>query len=170
MNFSKVSFLRRMAGMADLLPDLLLAASGLSFAAAVWGWGAPQLRSAPPPPEQSSKQLTLDSYGNWGGQPDAHRGIYRGLVVDRDPNGLNCRMRGTLQGNEYAQNPNIISMPVVATLPYGDSFSLHVFAGTRDYLYIIVEDDRGLPWVYNTDDGCFVRANIGFLDFTVHRR
>lgn len=156
--------------MKRYLPDTLLALSGLSLAAVVWGWGAPQLRSAPPAPEQSSKQLTLDSYGNWGGQPDAHRGIYRGLVVDQDPNGLNCRMRGTLQDYEHGQRPNIISMPVVATLPYGDSFSLHAFAATRDYLYVIVEDDRGLPWVYNDDDDCFVRANIGFLDFTVRRR
>lgn len=156
--------------MKRYLPDTLLALSRLSLAAVVWGWGVPQLRSAPPAPEQSAKQLTLDSSGNWGGYPNIHRGVYRGLVVDRDPNGLNCRMRGTLQGDEHVQNPSIISMPVVATLPYGESFALHAFAATRDYVYIIVEDNRGLPWVYNDDDNCFVRANIGFIDFTVHPR
>jgi hypothetical protein len=158
-----------------ILPDMILAASSLSFAALAWGGGSTQLKSAPPPEltsASSSKQLTIDSSGNWRGYADAHRGNYFGLVRDTDPNGLNCRMRGQLNDYDriFVSNPDILSMPVVTTLPHGTEFNLHAFSAIHSRIYILVEDNRGLPWVYNADDNCFVRANTQYLDFIVYPR
>ena len=84
-------------------------------------------------------------------------------VVDVDPNGLNCRMEGSFQDildDRYnGVDPNIIDMPVVATLEYGKILE----AGTTPAGNVLLGDDRGLPWVYASEPKCFVRANSSFI-------
>jgi hypothetical protein len=72
-------------------------------------------------------------------------------------------MRGNFQdilGDRYRNiNPNILSMPVVETLPYNSTF----VAGTTPAGNVLIDDNRGLPWIYSQDDNCFVRANENYV-------
>lgn len=107
----------------------------------------------------ASRPPQMDVNGDWVA-PSRYRDW---RVSDPDPNGLNCRMRGNFQdilGDRYRNiNPNILSMPVVATLPYNSTF----VAGTTPAGNVLINDNRGLPWIYNQDDNCFVRANEDYV-------
>lgn len=100
-----------------------------------------------------------DNYGNWI-SPNYE---YYWRVVDSDPNGLNCRMRGTIEDILTIENRgyslNFSSYWVRTTLPQGYEFR----AGHMTREGALMFDDRGLPWLYNSDDDCFVRANSSFV-------
>ena len=100
-----------------------------------------------------------DENGNYSNRSDQTRW----QVVDPDPNGLNCRMGGTLEdihhGHYNNTFPNILDFPVVATLEPGSLFESRQNPGG----FAVYGDDRGLPWVYVPNLGCFVRANSSFI-------
>lgn len=72
-------------------------------------------------------------------------------------------MRGSFQAilNARYRNirPDVLSMPVVDTLRQYSTF----VAGTSPVGNVLIEDNRGLPWIYNADEGCFVRGNERFV-------
>lgn len=109
---------------------------------------------------------TADAYGNW--QSPAENNYWR--VVDPDPQGLNCRMRGAI-GDILALRERGVALAIgefwtQVTLPEG-----YVFPGAHySFNDALIYDDRGLPWVYNTDDECFVRANSAFIVPVRNRR
>jgi len=99
-----------------------------------------------------------DEHGNW-----LQNYEYYWRVVDPDPNGLNCRMRGTIGDILTIENRgyslNFSSYWVRTTLPQGYEFRVGHMTGEGALMF----DDRGLPWIYNSDDDCFVRANSHFV-------
>lgn len=103
--------------------------------------------------------LGTDRYGNWISPNYEH--YWR--VVDSDPNGLNCRMRGTINDiliiQRRGSSLSFLDFWVKETLPVGYQFR----AGHMNRDGALMFDDRGLPWLYNTDDQCFVRANERFV-------
>ena len=118
---------------------------------------------------------TTDAHGNWQ-SPIAEE---TWVVTDPDPNGLNCRMLGTFGLFVGAYNRgasvDVLSMPVVTTLPRDEAFSVEVVsdsvAGSTE-TDVLFYDGRNLPWVFLLQDRCFVRANEAFIAplSTVRRR
>lgn len=149
---------------------LKTALTAVSVAAMVWGGGAAQLQSAPHPRTSilQTKEMETDSNGDWFGLAEFSgrpSGRLPWRVVDPDPNGLNCRMRGTFENaTRLGNSPDILSMPVVATLPYGSEFEAAPMFATVYGVRTTIADNRGLPWVYSQDHGCFVRANSAFVE------
>ena len=122
--------------------------------------------------EAANPSTTADAYGNW--QSPAENHYWR--VVDPDPQGLNCRMRGTIGDiltiRERGLPLTIGEFWTQTTLPEGYVFKggRYSFNTANTTFDALIYDDRGLPWVYNTDDKCFVRANSAFIVPAGNRR
>lgn len=106
-----------------------------------------------------------DAYGNWQSPIDNRAWA----VVDPDPNGLNCRMRGSFGDIMFRYNgenirPSVISMPVVRQIPYDTVVLVESIARSPTGRFptdVLFFDDRGLPWLFTGD--CFIRANEAFV-------
>lgn len=117
--------------------------------------GTPLAASALPKPNQQG-DYSRTSHRHW-------------MVVDPDPNGLNCRMGRYSYDRIISPRSdvplNILNWPVVGTFSQGDRFQINLGPAG----FGILTDTRGKPWFYvsRTDangapSNCFVRANNQF--------
>jgi len=90
------------------------------------------------------------------------------VVVDPDPNGLNCRWSGQMPSDWYAPHAqfprmNVVNWPVA--LRFGNGTRLT--ANTAPAGFATMMDERGLPWlkvsIGDQDQICLVRANRQFV-------
>lgn len=119
----------------------------------------------------AASDLPLPTPNQQGDYMRAHHPYW--MVVDPDPNGLNCRMgeysydeiiRSSYDGNSDVFE--FFNWPVVGTFSQGDRFQIHL--GPAGFGRIT--DTRGKPWLYVTrtdangaPSNCFVRGNTQFV-------
>jgi len=90
------------------------------------------------------------------------------VVVDSDPNGLNCRWSSRMPANWYAPDAqfprmNVVNWPVVQRFGRGTTLTANISPAG----FAMLRDERGLPWLKvslgNGDQICLVRANRRFV-------
>ena len=135
-----------------------LTAAGLTL---LWGAGATRLPQYRADAHTALAPAVADENGDYTRRTDQTHW----QVVDPDPNGLNCRMAGTLEDYYRSDtSPNILDFPVVATLESDLLFEVQATPAG----WVNFGDDRGLPWFYVAERECFVRANSSFIVPTSH--
>ncbi len=116
---------------------------------------------------QSLPQLDNDGNYGWSGQ-------LFWVVVDPDPDGLNCRWSQAVPESWYSPGAawptmNIWQWPVVRQFKYGTV----LVANQTPAGSVLIDDERDLPWLKvrqgSNDEICLVRANERFiLPLTIH--
>lgn len=93
------------------------------------------------------------------------------IVVDSDPNGLNCRWSKDMPDEWYSpsaqwQKLNIREWPVVRRFKKNSS-TQNLRANTTPAGFATIRDDSGKPWlkvsIGPNDQICLVRANQNFI-------
>lgn len=105
-----------------------------------------------------------DANGNYMGNV----GHYTWVVVDPDPNGLNCRWSNLMPADWYSPTGmrpimTVKDWPVARRFRSGSILN----ANGTPAGFAVIYDDRGLPWlkvsIGANDQICLVRANTQFI-------
>lgn len=90
------------------------------------------------------------------------------VVVDPDPNGLNCRWSNRMPTNWYAPDAqlprlDVVNWEVVRRFSTGTTLTANIAPAG----FVTIMDNRGLPWlkvsIGENEQICLVRANSRFV-------